>query len=385
MYTRLFKPPRSSFFLLGPRGSGKSTLLRAKFPDSHLIDLLPNKNSIKYETDPSLLTKEVLPLPKNQWILIDEIQKVPSLLDEVHFLMESHGYKKFILTGSSARKLKRGTTNLLAGRALMRKFYPLNSKEVEFENSPMHSIEYGLLPMSVLARTPEEKEEYLSSYVQTYLQEEIKYEGLVRNIGSFSRFLEVASIMAGSRINMSAISRDVGVSRDTVRSYFSIFEDTLLGSWLPAYRKKAKTKEVALPKFYWFDSGVLNAASGAFKQPSPAHWKGILFEHWIHHEIKSYMDLTSTKGSLGYWGTPSGSEIDFLWWYGSKIVGIEVKHSKTFKKEFLKGLLSFSENQKLHRSFIVYQGERELLVDGVQVLPVMTFLERLHSGNILGL
>lgn len=322
-------------------------------------------------------------MPKDQWIVIDEVQKVPLLLDEVHFLMERHGYKKFILTGSSARKIKRGHANLLAGRALVLQMFPLCSQEINFSQNFHESMQYGCLPLSILSRTKREKEAFLTAYVDTYLREEIKYEGLVRNLGSFSRFLEIAALCAGQQINMSNLSRDAEISRDTVRGYFSVFEDTLLGSWLPAYRPRAKVKEVAAPKFYWFDSGVLNASAGAFQQPMPADWNGILLEHWIHHELKSYLAYGVKKGSLGFWKTPSGSDIDFLWWYGKKMAAIEVKSSKKFKREFLNGIHSFQEKKSLHSSWVVYLGEEVLNFEGTFVVPVRTFLRKLHAGEII--
>lgn len=383
MYTRLLKIPDQAFFLFGPRGTGKTTWLLRHFPEAKFIDLLPPQEALKYEKDPSLFRAQVLALPKSTWVVVDEIQKVPPLLDEIHFLMERHGYKKFVLTGSSARKIKRGQANLLAGRAVIAKMFPLNAFEIDFSLDPKTIMEYGLLPLSVLAKSLADKETFLKAYVDTYLREEIKYEGIVRNLGSFSRFLEIASLCAGQQVNMSNLSREAEISRDTVRSYFGVFEDTLLGSWLPAYRPRAKVKEVVSPKFYWFDCGVLNATAGAFQQPMPSDWNGILFEHWVYHELISFYTYCRAKGSWGFWRTPSGSEIDFLWWYGKDFVGIEVKASKKFKKEFLNGFHSFQKGKPLNSSWVVYLGEETLKVDGTHVLPVQSFLKRLYQGEII--
>lgn len=382
MYTRDLPIPSKSFFLLGPRGTGKSTWLHKHFQGGYWIDLLPPEETLKYTKEPSLLRKEILALPKDTWIILDEIQRAPLLLDEVHYLMENEGYKKFALTGSSARKIKRGTANLLAGRAIMKQMFPLNSKEIKFSISPERILTYGLLPMSITAPSDKKRMDYLLSYVLTYLNEEIKYEGLVRNVGSFARFLEIASLMAGQKINISNLARDAQIGRDTVRGYFDIFEDTLLGSWLPAYRPRAKVKEIASPKFYWFDPGVLHAAAGGFKQPMPSEWKGILLEHWIYHELKSYMNYQDRKGSLGYWSTPTESEIDFLWWYGQEFIPIEVKASSRFREDFMKGIRSFSQSKKIKSSWIVYLGEKSFKVDQTYILPVQTFLNRLHRGDI---
>ena len=196
--------------------------------------------------------------------------------------------------------------------------------------------------------------------------------------------MDIAALSASTQPNISGLSRDAGISRDTVQGYFGVFEDTLLGSWLRPYRPRAKVKEVSKPKFYWFDSGVLNVAAGAFDQPMPRDWVGVLFEHWVYHELKAYLSYNSTRGSLGFWRTPSGTEVDFIWWYGSHAVGIEVKSSTTFEKGHLKGLKSLEQSLDLHRSFIVYLGTEQLCVGNTQVLPVMDFLRKLHKGDIIG-
>jgi len=383
MYTRTIKAPKSSFFLFGPRGTGKSTWLRSAFSDAHVIDLLSTSVALSYQKNASLLQAEVLALDKKRWIVIDEIQKVPALLDEVHSLMENHGYKHFVLTGSSARKLKRGGSNLLAGRAIMKKLYGLTADETRFSVSIEQAMQYGMLPLSVLAKSDQDREDYLRSYVETYLNEEIKYEGLVRNIGTFANFLEVATLTAGQQINISGLARDAGIGRDTVRGYYAIFEDTLLGSWLSAYRPRAKVKEVIKPKFYWFDPGVLNAAAGAFDQPMPADWRGILLEHLIYHELSAYIDYSKPGGTLGFWKTPSGSEIDFLWWYGNKCVSIEVKAAKEYRSQFLKGTRSFKENGSLSASYVVYLGKKELKIEDTWILPAKSFIKKLHEGKII--
>jgi predicted AAA+ superfamily ATPase len=386
IYTRDIAAPETSFFLFGPRGTGKSTWLHKKFAQGYFVDLLSSSTALRYQKAPDELRHEVLALPKERWIIVDAVQKVPPLLDEVHFLMEREGHKKFVLSGSSARKLKRGGANLLAGRALLRKMFPLNAHETEHTIPLEQSIDHGMLPMSVNLPDGEQREEFLLSYVETYINEEIKYEGLVRQIGAFARFLEVASLSAGTQINVSALARNVGLGRDTVRGYFSIFEDTLLGTWLQAYRPRAKVKEVLRPKFYWFDSGVLNAAAQGFTQPMPREWKGVLLEHLIYNEILSFLEYSRGKGSLGFWKVPSGAEIDFIWWYGARVVGIEVKVTERWRPEHLKGIRSFSSREtQLAASYVVYLGDRELRVEGTWVLPARKFLRELHQGNILAI
>jgi len=371
MFPRSLTPAAGSFFLFGPRGTGKSTWIRETFPDAFVVNLLPSGATVRYERDPALLRAEVLARPRSEWIVVDEVQRVPKLLDEVHFLMEEEGYKRFVLTGSSARRLKRGSANLLAGRASLRKLFPLTSDETGFSVPAEQLMRFGSMPMSVTARINEAREDFLRAYVTMYLAEEIRAEGLVRNLGGFSRFLAVAALAAGQTTNVSALARDAAVSRETARGYFEIMVDTLIGDWLPAYRPQAKVKEVALPKFYWFDAGVLNAAAGGFDQPLPADWDGVLLEHVVLHEIRSHMHYSDVKGTLGYWATPSGSEVDFVWWKGTRMVAIEVKSGRRYRQEYRAGLRSFIDRRPA-ASYIVYRGASELEVEGTRVLPLET-------------
>jgi uncharacterized protein len=265
----------------------------------------------------------------------------------------------------------------------VRNLFPLTTAEMAFGIPVAQLLRYGAMPLSVNAPDDEAREDFLRAYVTTYLSEEIRAEALVRDLGGFSRFLEAAALAAGQRTNVSGISRDAGVSRETARGYFEVLVDTLVGQWLPAWRPRAKVKEVALPKFYWFDPGVLHAAAGGFDQPLPSDWDGVLLEHLILHELRSYVHYHAIKGSLGYWATPSGSEVDFLWWRGREAVAIEVKNGRTFRREYRDGIDALLASMSA-RSFIVYRGDRELAVDGTLVLPLESFLRRLHRGEIIG-
>ena len=383
MFPRLLKTPRSSFFLFGARGTGKSTWIRSHLEDALVVNLLNADVMLRYERDPATFRAEVLAQPRSRWIVVDEVQRAPRLLDEVHFLMEEKGYKKFALTGSSARKLKRGAANLLAGRAIVRNLFPFTAAELDFSVPTAQLLRFGAMPLSVNAPDDEAREDFLRAYVTTYLAEEIRAEGLVRDLGSFSRFLAVASLAAGQTTNVSGIARDAGVSRETVRGYFDVLVDTLIGSWLPAHRPRAKIKEVAQPKFYWFDPGVLHAAAGGFDQPLPADWNGVLLEHLVHHEIRSRIHYAGVKGSLGYWATPNGSEVDFVWWHGRNVVAIEVKNGRELRPQFKKGIDAFLAGTPA-RSYVVYRGDRELEMAGTRVLPLESFLRRLHAGEIIG-
>ncbi|HEV2719601.1 MAG TPA: ATP-binding protein, partial [Thermoanaerobaculia bacterium] len=352
------------------------------FRDAFVVNLLASDVMLRYERDPAALRAEVLAQPQNRWIVIDEVQRAPRLLDEVHFLMEEKGYKKFALTGSSARKLKRGSANLLAGRAVVKNLFPLTAAEMDFAVPAAQLLRFGAMPLSVNAPDDNAREEFLRAYVTTYLAEEIKAEGLVRDLGRFSRFIEIAALAAAQTTNVSGIARDAGVSRETVRGYFEVLVDTLVGTWLPAWRPRAKVKEIALPKFYWFDPGVLHAAAGGFDQPLPGDWDGILLEHLVHHELRSHLHYAGIRGSLGYWATPSGNEVDFVWWRGRDIVAVEVKSSRVFRPEFKKGIDALRAVTAA-KGIIVYRGDRELDVDGIRVLPLDTFLRRLHAGGVM--
>lgn len=385
MFTRTLAPPRAAFFLFGPRGTGKSTWIRTRFADAHVVNLLQPETALRLAREPALFRAQVLARPKSGWIVVDEVQRVPRLLDEVHLLMEEHGYRRFALTGSSARKLKRGAANLLAGRATVRRLFPLTAAETNFAVPAARRLRFGSMPLAVTAASDSAREDYLRAFVTTYLAEEIRAEGLVRDLGSFGRFLDVAALAAGQTTNVSALSRDAGVSRETARGYFEILTDTLIGDWLPAYRPRAKVKEVALPKFYWFDPGVLYAAAGGFDQPLPADFDGVLLEHLVLQELKAYLHYHDVKGSLGYWATPSGGEVDFVFWRGTSMVAIEVKAARRFRPEYRSGIRSLESGLRGRlTSWIVYRGDEELVVDGTRVVPVDTFFRRLHAGEILG-
>jgi len=372
-----------AFFIFGPRGTGKSTWIKQNHTNAHVIDLLPARGYLPYLKDPSLLEKEILALDKKSWIVIDEIQKVPALLSEVQNLMENHQYKNFILTGSSARKLRRGGGNLLAGRASLRYLFALTAAELNFSISLDQLLNYGSLPSSINALSDQERSDFLNSYLETYLREEIREEGLVRDLGSFARFLDIAALASAQVTNMQGIARDSGITRNTIRGFFEILEDTLLGRWLPAYRPRAKIKEIAHPKFYWFDVGVLNVIASRFRYSLPADWKGIMLETWIHQELCAYIHYQKKGGSLRYWRTQSGTEVDFIWEKDDQIIGIEVKSADHYRSNFKKGICALRKKLEVKASYIVYLGTKKLYDDEIQILPALTFVQELVKGNIL--
>src|SRR3990167_8610278 len=332
-FTRRLKKPTRSFFLLGPRATGKSTWLEANFIDSCMrIDLLRSDVYFPLMANPSLFRQRVLAQDsKNTWIIVDEIQRIPVLLNDIHSLMENEGYQ-FALSGSSARKLKRGNANLLAGRALVKHIYPLTHVEYGLDITLDEALAFGTLPGVVT--DPDFRIDRLEAYVDTYLREEIKEEALTRNVQAFSRFLEVAGVMNGQVTNLNNIARDAAVSRTTVTTYFDILVDTLLGSWLPAWTPRAKVKEVSHPKFYFFDCGVVRAIQKLLRDPTSKEERGYLFETFIINELRAFLSYQSLGGELFYWRTQDGIEVDCLWKRGNTIIALEIKSTTTWKNEY---------------------------------------------------
>ena len=258
MFTRLLQLPERSFFLFGPRGTGKTTWLRQVLPNALWFDLLRIRTLLELTQQPDTLRQQVEALPRGSWVVVDEVQRLPSLLNEVHALIADHGRAyRFALSGSSSRKLKRMDVNLLAGRAINRQFFPLTAAELNFDFEVESVLRFGLLPQ--IRSDPDFAVDALEAYVSNYLREEIQQEALVRRLDSFARFLQVASLMNGQTANVAGIARDAAVARPTVQGYFETLIDTLIAFWLPAWQSRAKVKEVASPKFYLFDPGVARA------------------------------------------------------------------------------------------------------------------------------
>lgn len=380
MYSRLLKTPRQSIFLFGPRGTGKSTWIRGRFPKTTTYDLLDTGETLRLTREPGALYREVAGLPPESWVVIDEVQKVPALLDEVHRLIEGHRLR-FVLSGSSARKIRRGGANLLAGRALTMSMLPLVSAEQDFQLDFERSMRFGSLPMAVTSQDPSS---YLRSYAETYLDQEIRAEALTRNLGSFARFLEIAARQNGQMTNASAIGRDAGVSRSTVQNYFEILVDTLIGSWLPAWKLKSTTKQVQQSKFFFFDPGVARALTGRQAYPPTSEELGPLLETLVLHELRAFLSYTNRDYPLFFWRTYDGAEVDFLFETQDGFVAIEVKSTKRWDKRFHRGLRRLREDLGAERTrcFGLYLGERSALWDDVQVMPVVEFLRRLWGEEI---
>jgi predicted AAA+ superfamily ATPase len=303
-------------------------------------------------------------------------------LNEVHALIAERGRAyRFALSGSSARTLKRMDVNLLAGRAVNRQFFPLTGAELNYDFDPDRVLRFGLLPQ--IHAEPDYALDALEAYVANYIREEIQQEAIVRNLESFSRFLEVAALMNGQIANVSGLARDAAVARPTVQGYFTALVDTLIGIWLPAWRRRAKVKEVASPKFYLFDPGVARALAGRLREPLDGSERGFLLETWILHELRAAMAIQETGGELCYWRTPSGSEVDFVWTRGSHAVGVEVKAAATWRREYGTTLKALIAQRSLQGGYGVYLGTAELKDATLRILPLRRFLKDLASGHVL--
>jgi len=377
VYRRRLSTPTESAFLFGPRGTGKSTWLADVLPDAVTYDLLDSALALQLAREPSLLATQLAAIDRRRWVVIDEIQKVPALLDEVHRQIEKER-RRFVMSGSSARKLRRGGANLLAGRAVQLDMFPLVSDEVGTV-PPLDRLPYGMLPKAYAAAKPQR---FLQAYVVTYLKEEIQAEALTRNIGGFARFLEVAAIYNAQVTSTSNIARDAQVARQTVQGYFDVLVDTLLGSWLHAWKLKRATKLVAHPKFYFFDAGVARALSGRLAYPPTQEEMGSIFETYLLHEIRAFLSYTERAYPLFFFRTPDDVEIDLLFESARGMIALELKASRTWRGEFNKGFRRIRAELDSVRCMGVYAGDRKLKHDGVVVYPYGEFIEAMWEEKL---
>lgn len=363
-----------SIFLFGPRQTGKTHLLQKQFPSSPYYNLLKSNTFFRLSGYPGLLRQELKSSPPEAGIpvIIDEIQKLPILLDEVHELIESMGLT-FILTGSSPRKLKRGGANLLGGRARMRNLFPLSYNEI-IDFSLMRAINFGTLPSIYLSDDPEED---LFAYCGVYLQEEIQAEGLSRRIENFSRFLRSAAVMNGQELNFENVSRDLSIPSRTVREYFYILSDTLIGRMIEPFQKTVKRKAVSRSKFYFFDVGVANILSSRFRIEPGSELFGSAFEHLILNEIIAWLHYSRDRRSVTFWRDRSGHEVDFL--IGDSCA-IEVKGSKMVQNKHLNGLILLAEEIPLKHKIVVSLDLNPRIIGDIRILPWKIFFEELWAG-----
>jgi len=365
-----------SLFLFGPRQTGKSTLLRFVFPEAKFFDLLEADTFRELAARPELIRQTLS--PADRIIVIDEIQKLPSLLDEVHLLIERNKELRFIMTGSSARKLKRGAANLLAGRAWVCRLHPLVSAELGFDRLT-ERLNRGGLPAVI---DSEFYREDLSAYVGTYLQEEIQAEGLSRSIEGFSRFLEVAGLTNAEQVNFTAVASDAGLPPRVVRQHYDILQDTLIGYLLPAYQKTIKRKPVSRAKFFFFDIGVANVLLRRGEIVPGSESFGRALEHLIFLELRAFLDYRRREEPLAYWRSRSQLEVDFT--IGDE-VGIEVKSKPRVATRDYRGLIALGEELRpLRKIVIATEARRRKTDEGVEVFPVRDFLRDLWKGKIVG-
>ena len=380
MYARLLPTPGRSVFLFGPRGTGKTTWIRDRFPDAATYDLLDTGETLRLTKNPGVLYRELAGLPAGAWAVIDEVQKVPDLLNEVHRLIESRGLR-FVLSGSSARKLRRRGVNLLAGRAVTTTMFPLVSAEVDFALDLERLFCEGTMPMALAGDDPRD---YLRTYAETYLAQEVQAEALTRNLGAFARFLEIAARQNAQATNAASIARDAGIDRRTVQSHFAILVDTLIGFWLPAWKLKSATRQVQQSKFYFFDCGVVRALSGRLPYPPTSEELGPLVETFVLNELRAFLSYSGRHYRLHYWRTYDGAEVDALCETAAGFVAVEVKASTRWDKRFNRGLHRIRQQLPAAPTcYGVYLGSRAALWDDVHVLPVLDFLKRLWNGEVL--
>ncbi len=370
--------PDETFFLWGPRQSGKTTLLKARLPDAFRIDLLRTDERMRYARSPALLRERVRTRPISQWIVIDEIQKVPDLLDEVHYLMQED-HRRFALCGSSARKLRRSHANLLGGRALRRELLGLSAYEIGETFDLDRMLNNGTLPAHYLSNASPGK---IAAYVDLYLKEEILEEGLTRSLPAFSEFLRAAAIGDTEVTNFSNIGRECGVTSATVRSYYEILQDTLIGTLLPAFTRRAKRRVQHAPKFYFHDVGVVNHLIRRHRVEPGSDVFGKAFENWIFHELSVHRRCQPIPYDISYWRLSSGIEVDFV--LGDANVAIEVKGKTRIQSNDWRHLLAFRrEYPQVNRLILVSLETHARVTDeGVHILPWQDFLQSLWQGEL---
>lgn len=365
---------KKSHFLFGPRGAGKTHLIREQLAQVKSYNLLETDTFARLSARPSLIRTELL--EGMNMIVIDEVQKLPSLLDEVHLLIEEKGIN-FLLTGSSARKLKRTNANLLGGRARIRHLYPFSWSELRDKFSLQNALQFGLLPSIYFS---EDQDEDLFSYVGTYLQEEIAAEAITRNIPAFARFLEVAALNSGQMINFQNVSNDAQVKYSTTRDYYQILEDTLIGFNLPAW-KSSKRKTISTGKFYFFDNGIVRILSKRKSLERNSTEFGVALESFILHEIRCFSEyLRKGKLQINYWRTKSNYEVDFIL---DEKIAVEVKSTEQVSDKHLKGLKAILEENVFERAILVSLDPIRKKYGKIEAISIYDFLSELWSGSII--
>ena len=379
--TRFFRDPETHFFLFGPRGTGKSTWLRTQLPEGLWVDLLDPEQVRHFSARPERLRELLAGAPGARTLVIDEVQRVPELLSVVHQLIEEPTCRvRFILTGSSARKLKRTGVDLLAGRALLRRMHPFMASEMGEAFNFESAMENGMVPLIWASPRGNER---VRSYAALYLQEEVKAEGLVRSLGDFSRFLEAISFSQAAPLNLAEVARECEVNRKTTEGYLSILEDLLLCFQLPVFTRRARRQMVAHPKFFLFDVGVFRALRPRGPLDSASEIGGAALETLVAQHLRAWNDLAEADHTLSYWRTRSGLEVDFVIYGPLGLWAIEVKHSSTVQPNDLRGLRNFCEDYPEATPLLLYRGARVAAYDNILAVPIEKFLAQLYPGKPL--
>jgi predicted AAA+ superfamily ATPase len=388
IFKRYLRYPQDSFLLFGPRGTGKSTWIQENIPADLTLDLLESDRFLELSRQPSLLRSLCEPLKAGCWVVIDEIQKVPGLLDEVHAIYQKKNLR-FAITGSSARKLKKTQANLLGGRLLDSQFFPLTSSELGEHFNLEQALSLGTLP--AIALDYSNALPRLASYLTTYLRQELLEEAVIRNIDPFRRFLDIVGLSNGQLLNKEALGRESQVKRSTIDHYFGILEDTLIGTMIGSWNPGLKAKESRHPKFYLFDPGVVRACAGLLNQPLESEFLGFQLETLVLSQLRTYLNQTFKFFPLYHYTITGSYDIDFVIQTKKPVMGkkgelvcIEVKYGKKYKPEWCKGLIDFATLSKDHvvGKHILYCGLDRMGDQGVEIWPVVRFFDELFAGEI---
>ena len=378
MISRFPHPPDTSFFLFGARGTGKSTWTAQAFPGALHLDLLRPDLERELRARPERLRERVHAAKAGATVVIDEVQKIPALLDVVHQLIEEKREWRFVLTGSSARKLRRGGTDLMAGRAILRRMHPFMAAELGAQFSLDRSLRHGLVPIVWTAAMPDE---VLAAYIGLYLREEVQMEGLVRRLDAFSRFLEVISFSHGQLLNLSNVARECEVGRKTIEGYQQVLEDLLLGFRVPVFLRRAQRDTVKHDKFYLFDAGVFRSLRPNGPLDRPEEMDGPALEGLVAQHLRAWIDYSADRHDLCYWRTRGGSEVDLVVYGSSVFAALEVKNARRIGPEDLRGLRAFRQDYPESSVVLLYRGDHRLVIDGVLCVPCEEFLRDLRPGS----
>ena len=368
MYERLLEEPlrgSRSFFLFGPRGVGKTTWIRERIPDALYLDLLDHRLYLELLTRPERL-RDLIPPSHDGWVVLDEVQRTPEVLNEVHRLIETRG-NRFVLTGSSARSLRRGGVNLLGGRAVTHCLYPLTAVEVGAGFSLERALRYGGLPSVYVQNDPDR---YLASWIESYLRQEVIEEARVRNLAAFARFLEAASFSQAALLNVTSVARDAGLDRRTASGYFELLEDLLVAARIPVFTRKAKRRMMRQSRFFFFDAGVYRSIRPRGPLDRPEEIEGAALETLVFHELRAHIAYRNLDLELFTWRTASGREVDFVAYGGDGLHAIEVKRSRSVRPADLQGLRAFLVDYPMARGVLLYGGDRQEHRDGIELIPM---------------